>query len=153
MVLAWVSNEIRIKRLYTYPLRFHSTSSTDNMLWDSPLRVDYIKLLKWNLGCIRNPKILEMSESWDICQGELHTGSGTSPRGRHCRQETWMSGHLSPMKLKSRTPGINGPIEFGFFLISFIIFSYSPLWNSNVYSVLLWLGNVNKNPWKEAVSG
>ena len=32
--------------------------------------------------------MLEMPESWDTCQGELLTGSGTSPRERSVLQST-----------------------------------------------------------------
>jgi len=31
-------------------------------------------------GCLGDPKMLEMPELWAACQGELLTGSGTSPR-------------------------------------------------------------------------
>ena len=42
------------------------------------------KLSSWN--CLGYHKMLEMSETWDTCQGKLLTGSGTSSR----EQSLWL---------------------------------------------------------------
>lgn len=38
------------------------------------------KQRKWSRDCGRDTKELEVPESGDVCQGELHAGSGTSSR-------------------------------------------------------------------------
>ena len=45
---------------------------------ERPLHKD----VKGKCHCVGDPKVLEVQELWDICQGELHTGSGTSPKAR-----------------------------------------------------------------------
>ena len=37
---------------------------------------------------LETPKMLEMPELWDTCQGKLLTGNGTSPRERSLLQST-----------------------------------------------------------------
>lgn len=43
---------------------------------------------------VGDPKVLEMSRPWDGCQGELHIGSGTSPR-EVLSSAGWKDGALS----------------------------------------------------------
>lgn len=45
---------------------------------EKPLRGDWWKLWWWSLGCDKEGTMLEVAESWDICQAWLHTNNGTS---------------------------------------------------------------------------
>lgn len=56
------------------------------------MRTYQVKLWMWILSYRRDPKILERTEQWEICQGELHKGSGISHR-RTANLEVW--GHIS----------------------------------------------------------
>lgn len=40
------------------------------------------KLWKWTLDFTRDPRMLEIPAPWGICQGELYSDRGTSPRER-----------------------------------------------------------------------
>lgn len=56
------------------------------------------KLRKWSWDCGRNTKVLEVSESQDGCQRELHGGSGTSSREKSILQAVKLEGqnHVGP---------------------------------------------------------
>ena len=47
-----------------------------------------MKLWRWSLDCLGDPKILAMPEQWDTSQGELLTASWTSSRERRTLQPT-----------------------------------------------------------------
>lgn len=51
------------------------------------------------MDCIGDAKMLEIPEPCDICQGMLHTGSGTSPKERQ-GAKLGGRGHLSPLTSK-----------------------------------------------------
>lgn len=56
----------------------------------------------WSLGCGSDPKMLEMPESGDNHQRDLHPGVETSPKERCILRMEKLEGqcHLSPLKLK-----------------------------------------------------
>lgn len=66
-----------------------------------------MKLWRWSLDCIREPKMSEMPEAWGICQGELQTGNGTIPRKKKMcgHQQSWKDEHSKPFDIQ---PGATG---------------------------------------------
>lgn len=79
----------------------------------------------------RNSKMSEMPECWDICQGELHPGSGSSSRqGRAAPSE---SSSTLDRELNS---WVLATLDFSLALVQYLrtIFPFPLIWNSNVCS-------------------
>jgi hypothetical protein len=81
--------------------------------------------------------MLEIQESWDICQGEKHTGHGTSTRER-CILQTEKPVGQSYLNFYIRHVATRHCLA--------VIWSHfgsvfpPPFWNGNVYSVPLHVG-------------
>lgn len=104
-----------------------------------------VKLWRWNIDSIGDPKMFEVPESWNTCEWELQMEYEESPGKRNVLQSTKLS--LTYDRFTKR----HGDIEFGVFLtvfgialiqdsspcsLSFILEWWCILWAKGVDSIL-----------------
>lgn len=95
------------------------------------------KAAKWSLSYAGTSKMLEMSEPWNICLGELHTGSATSLINIYPSGSKF--GGAESFKLLLAIVFDARPSGFWSGLVQkfCILFPIQFFWNSNVYSMSL----------------
>lgn len=90
-------------------------------------------------------RMLEMTETWDTCQGKLLSGNGTSPRERIMFQSKTVKG---VWELKCDLTAVMEMQSLGYAQLTFslalvqyflIILLFPPFWNSNVCPVSLYV--------------
>lgn len=97
-----------------------------------------MKLWKWSLNCVRDPKMLETPELWGICYKEPHTGSGTCPREKYAADSK--DGSVGPSNPSDIRHGITGfgvcPDRFQFcFGVVFLHYASFPCFWNGMYSL------------------
>lgn len=83
--------------------------------------------------------MLEMSEPWNVCQGEWHRGSGNSPRQRTVLQSAKLEGwvHVSPLVLDKELQelGVCSTLFLSGFGAVFPRFATMPLFGMVLYTL------------------
>ena len=107
-----------------------------------------MKLWNWSLDCLWDPKLGELSESWDTCQAELLSGSRTKSRRKSVLQSTKLERVrdlknilISGMKMQNL---LFAQLVFSLALVKYFLTyaPFPPLWNGNVSTVPLYVGSM-----------
>lgn len=113
--------------------------------WTFVQRGYCVKLQNWSLGCLKDPKRLEMPELWDTCWGELLTRNGNNLEERSVLQRTKLKG-VGDLKsiLTSDAEFVVGPAGFQscFHPVFPHCVSFPMFWNSNVHPMPLNVGSM-----------